>query len=97
MHIQRWNWVVSVLLLLALFPWPYAYYQMLRVIVFVAALVNAFHFHQQRQIDRAALFTAIAIIWNPVIPVHLPRLVWTLLDIGGAAAFFYLGRSGSSD
>jgi len=78
-----------VLLLVALFPWPYWYYNLLRLAVFA---VSAWIAYEQWRIDDAisgwvVAFGLIALLYNPFLPVHLTREIWSVLNIGTAALF----------
>ena len=83
-------WVGPVVMLVAaLFPWPYGYYNFLRICVCGAA---AFLAYQQWTHDDAAskwvvMLVAIAVLYNPLVPVHLTREIWTVLNLGTAVAF----------
>lgn len=76
------------MLLAALFPWPYGYYNFLRFCVCGAA---AFLAYQQWAHDDAAskwvvMLVAIALLYNPFVPIYLTREIWTVLNVGTAIA-----------
>ncbi len=76
------------MLLAALLPWPYGYYNFLRFCVCGAA---AFLAYQQWTHDDAAskwvvVLVAIALLYNPFVPVYLTREIWTVLNVGTAIA-----------
>lgn len=79
--------VAGGMLLLALLPWPYAYYQLLRLVVTLAGffLAGAAHSANQRAL-LAGLIVAI-LIFNPLIPLHMEREHWSILNVIGAAVF----------
>ena len=77
------------MLVAALFPWPYGYYNFLRFCVCGAA---AFLAYQQWTHDNAAskwvvIWGMIAVLYNPFVPVHLTREIWTTLNVATAVAF----------
>lgn len=83
-------WAVPVvLLLLALAPLPYGYYTLLRIVVCAAAAFLAFKQFQENQRVSGWMVTllAIAMLFNPLIPVHLNREIWTFIDLVVAAIF----------
>jgi hypothetical protein len=82
-------WVVpAVALAIALFPLPYGYYTLLRVVVCLAAIVIAADSHNKPNAGAWPLaFIALAIIFNPIIPLHLGRTVWLPVDIAAALIF----------
>ena len=78
-----WLWLLPVvLLLLALGPWPYGYYVLLRLVVCCVCAVLAW---QQWQIEDGAsawvvTMGGIAVLYNPVLPIHLTREIWVMLN-----------------
>ena len=89
----RHHWILwagpVVMLVAALLPWPYGYYNFLRFCVCGAA---SFLAYQQWTHDDAAskwvvILGAIALLYNPLVPIHLTREIWTLLNVGTAMAF----------
>ncbi|WP_416796229.1 DUF6804 family protein [Ciceribacter azotifigens] len=78
-----------VLLAVATMPMPYGYYTLLRLVVTVAGVFLAWSEFQthQRLTVWVLLFGFLALLFNPVIPVHLDREVWFVLDLGAAAIF----------
>lgn len=86
------NWVISKLpaslLLLALLPLPFGYYQILRITVFIIAVFIAYKHLSSKGWDKIlVVFLFIAIIYNPLYPVHFSRSVWLLINIGAALCF----------
>jgi hypothetical protein len=73
--------IAAVMLLLALAPWPYGYYQLLRFVVCGAAGYVAFMTYNWKKIWAMWLFGFIAILFNPFIPIHLSREVWQPIDV----------------
>lgn len=89
----RHHWILwvgpIVMLVAALLPWPYGYYNLLRFCIFGAA---AFLAYQQWTHDDAAskwvvVLAAIAALYNPLVPIHLTRDIWSVLNVATAAAF----------
>ncbi|WP_352806890.1 DUF6804 family protein [Mesorhizobium sp. M0340] len=65
------------------------YYQLRRVAVFFAGIycgVMVRRSGPENQPLAWALFVA-ALIFNPFIPMHLPRELWAVLNVGAAALF----------
>ena len=83
-------WVGPIVMLVAaLLPWPYGYYNFLRFCVCGAA---AFLAYQQWTHNDAAskwfvVLAAIAVLYNPLVPIHLTRNIWSVLNVATAAAF----------
>ena len=89
----RHHWILwvgpIVMLVAALLPWPYGYYNFLRICVCGAA---AFLAYQQWTHDNAAskwvvVLAAIGVLYNPLVPIHLTREIWSVLNVATAAAF----------
>ena len=83
-------WVAPALLLIAaLLPWPYGYYGLLRLVVFV---VCGWMAYEQWRFDDAVsgwvvAFGGVALLYNPFIPVHLTREIWSVVNIATAVLF----------
>lgn len=73
--------ILIVLLLKATSHNPYSYYIILRYFAFIFSLVfAAYHFRQKQQLV-AIIFIIIGIIYNPLIPVHSTREIWSVINI----------------
>ena len=78
--------VVAAMLLWALNPEnPYAYYTLLRWVTCVVFAYLAFRSAAQRHTEWTWVLGASAAIYNPIIPVHLNREIWSILNLAGAA------------
>jgi hypothetical protein len=76
--------IAPAMLLLGLADWPYGYYQLLRILVCAVAVWGAFLAHRTRKSGWMWLLGSIAVVFNPVFPIHLERQVWTLIDVAVA-------------
>lgn len=83
--------IASVVLLGALGSWPYGYYRFLRWVVCIAAVVMAFGAYARRMLWAVWLLGFIALLFNPLAPVHLTRDVWRPIDVATAVVLFLLG------
>jgi hypothetical protein len=76
--------IAGVMLLWALYPQnPYGYYVLLRWITcpcFAFAAVQAF---RQGKTNWAWILGVTAAIYNPLIPLHLNRTLWSVLNLVG--------------
>ena len=79
----------AVLLVIAVLPLPYAYYIFLRLFVCAASAYLAYqHFVHGDAVDRwVVLLVAIALLYNPFIPIYLTREIWILVNLITATAF----------
>lgn len=83
--------IATAVLLGALAPLPYAYYQMLRFVVAGIAIYIAYQAYSWEKSWATWLFGAIAILFNPLIPIHLTREIWQPIDI--VCAMFFLAST----
>ena len=75
------NKIVGILLFLAVLPLPIEYYEILRFIVSIAALINIF---QERYI-----FVPVLILFNTIMPVYLyDKAIWAIIDIVSGLLFW---------
>ncbi len=82
---------VAVLSLIALLPMPYGYYTILRICVSICGGLTAYlDFNAGRKDIWVLLCIAVAIIFNPIVPVHLNREIWSVLNVMVAGLFGYL-------
>jgi hypothetical protein len=87
-----------LVLVLALGRWPYGYYMLLRVVVAATALLLAGLIYQQAKSFTLwlGLFLIVATVFNPIVPLHLTRGVWSILNVLAAAIFaghFFVRRA----
>ena len=76
-----------IMLLLAIPPMPYGYYSLLRLIICGTAIYLTWF---AKVIDRQGwMWTMgfIALLFNPIIPVHLNKDLWCLIDLVVAIIF----------
>lgn len=74
----------AVMLLLALLPWPYGYYQLLRVVICIASCIITWQVFRAKRTGWMVIMT---ILFNPIAPIFLTRDVWALVDIIAAIVF----------
>lgn len=77
----------AALLLLAIAPLPYAYYQLLRVIIAGVAGLNAIHSQSSGRSTLGWMWIAVAILFNPVIPLIFGKGIWRVIDFLVALLF----------
>jgi uncharacterized membrane protein YccC len=71
----------STMLFLALAPWPYGYYQLLRFVVCGVSAYVAFMAYTGQKTWATYLFGLFAVLFNPLIPIHLSRELWRPIDV----------------
>ncbi len=79
--------IAAAMLLLGLADWPYGYYQLLRVVVCAVAVWGAVLAHRVEKPGWTWVMGILAVIFNPVLPVHLEREMWAFIDVAVAVVF----------
>ena len=81
--------LAALMLVGALGRWPYGYYVLLRwvvsgagVVVFIAAITEGRH-------ATAWTFAGVVLLFNPLVPIHLDREIWGVIDLASATVFAY--------
>ena len=82
--------IAGVMLLLATPSglWPYAYYQILRWVVMVAGLVCAYQAHKENKTSWAWIMGITAVVFNPIAPIYLDKVLWSIIDSVAAVLMF---------
>jgi len=79
--------IAAIMLLIAIAPLPYGYYQFLRWIVCGVAVYIAVSAYGWDKKWATWTFIAVAVLFNPIFPIHLSREVWFPIDIVGSLLF----------
>jgi hypothetical protein len=89
--------IAAGLLLLAIAPLPYGYYQFLRIAITLIAGINAFHVYHQKGQWPFLIFLGIAILFNPLLPIYLDKDSWTPIDLITAIFFGFMALAQHRD
>ena len=73
--------ISGAMLLGCLHKWPYGYYTFLRWVVTGTAVFIAWLAGVGRGRPFLWLFALIGLLFNPIIPIHLERETWVVIDI----------------
>ncbi|MEM7820363.1 MAG: hypothetical protein QW761_02050 [Candidatus Aenigmatarchaeota archaeon] len=76
--------IASGLLLWALARHAYGYYQILRWVVCGAGAYSAYTAMESKKTSWAWALGITAVLFNPIIPIHLNRDSWAIIDIAAA-------------
>lgn len=76
-----------VLLLLAILPWPYGYYTLLRLVVCLTAAFLAWFSYKAQRVRWTWIMGLLALVFNPVIPLYLGREFWIFVDLTATVIF----------
>jgi hypothetical protein len=84
-------WIVPIaLLLIALLSLPYYYYQLMRWCICGCAAYLAYqHYKEKSSGFLTVIFIVIAIVYNPIEPIHLFREAWIVINIITVVVFIY--------
>lgn len=72
----------AVMLFLGAAPLPYAYYSLLRSVACAVFALTAFTAFQRGSKTLPWLYGALALLFNPIVKVHLPKELWAGVDVG---------------
>ena len=90
-------WVCVVMLFLAIpSGWPYGYYTLLRWVVCLTTGYFAYEDYRHGRRKSPILLGAIAILFNPIAPVHLNKADWALADFVVAIILIFYGLRGKA-
>ena len=105
MDVYFWGRIAAaVLLLAAIYPWPYDYYTLMRFVVCAVAAYGCYLAYERARTASAEpwrtkqqrwswTFALIALLFNPFVPLHLDRSTWAVIDIGVALVLIAEVRS----
>ncbi len=79
--------IVAIMLLVAVAPLPYGYYQFLRWVTCGVAAFIAVKGYTWKQTWATWLFGAVAVMFNPILPIYLTREIWRPIDLAVALLF----------
>lgn len=81
--------VAMILLLVAVIPiWPYVFYQILKLVIFGAAVYSAYLYNKERNKKWMWRMVIIAIIFNPINALYFGHFFWSIIDLI-VSWFFY--------
>ncbi len=85
-----WIWIIAcAVLLIATEKMPYGYYLLVRIVVFGIAMYLAYAGWGGGMFSRlcSTIFGFVAVLFNPILPIHLSRQTWHPIDIAFALFF----------
>lgn len=86
-HYQEWlGALAAVFLILAIFNLPSEYYVFLRWMITAISVYVAIAFGDTSN-NKIWLFVAIALVFNPIVPIYSTRSVWFFVDSVSAGIF----------
>lgn len=73
-------YITASILFLGAFPLPYGYYTLLRIVAFAVFSWAAYITFDNKEELFPWLLVILAILFNPIIKVYLPKEVWMVID-----------------
>ena len=81
--------IAGAMLLLAIpSMWPYGYYQLLRWVVSVVGISNAYQTYKLKLNGWMITMVAVAILFNPIAPLTFSKETWVIFDLVVAIIMF---------
>lgn len=81
--------ILSLLFIAFVYPLPYGFYTLNRIITAFFSVIGAIlAWDKKRFLSYAFIFAAV--LFNPVIPIHLTRDTWQIIDIVAVIPFLVL-------
>lgn len=71
---------------------PYYYYILLRLLILISASLVAYTTYRFKKLQWAIIFGAIAILFNPILPIYLDKQIWIPIDFAVGTLFFLTPR-----
>lgn len=71
----------AAILLLCIFPLPYGFFTIVRVVTTIISLYLAYTYFTQDKKELAITFTTVAVLFQPFIKLALGREVWLVVDV----------------
>ena len=83
-------WIAPLVVLgVGLLPMPYGYYFLSRLVVCGCAIYYALQFNNQSETTLVWVFGFFAVLYNPIIPIHLgEKTLWIIVNLITAVTFF---------
>ena len=73
--------VCAGILLLCVFPMPYGYFTIVRIVTTIMSCYLAYNYYTQSKKELAISFAIIAVLFQPLIKFTLGREMWLVVDI----------------
>ena len=78
--------IAAVMAFVAIADLPYGYYTLMRIVVCATALFVTFIAAKNGALWAVWAYSIIALLFNPIVPIHLTKGLWQPLDVIAAAA-----------
>ena len=90
-YLVRHLWLImAVILLICLFDMPYGYYQLVRFVAMIVFGINAYNYGVRENSLLMITMGTLALLFQPLFPITLGRVVWNIVDVVVAIFLLYL-------
>jgi len=86
-------YIVAGMLFLGAMPLPYGYYTLMRLIACGIFAFASFVSYNRKNPTLPWVYGFLAVLFNPVFKIHLPKEVWIVIDIGAGIFLLATGKS----
>ena len=88
-------WIAPIIVMaVGILPMPYGYYNISRWVVCGSAIFFSHRLHRNHDTVFAWLFAGLAILYNPIFPIHLyDKEIWIVVNALTAIVFFIKRRA----
>jgi len=84
-------WIAPIAVMaIGVLPMPYGYYTLSRLVVCSCSIYFAHRLYVQSKSTLIWIFGVIAVLYNPLVPIHLyQKEIWIVVNILTSAVFFF--------
>lgn len=75
-------YIAASMLFIGAAPLPYGYYMLLRLVATGVFIWAAFIAYERKSEALPWVYGVLALLFNPLIKIHLPKEFWAVVDIG---------------
>lgn len=90
-------YICAAMLFLGAAPLPYGYYTLLRLVACGVFAFAAFVAYGRKNKVLPWVYALLALVFNPIIKVHLPKELWAFVDIGAGVLLLATAKSVKED
>ena len=84
-------YIAAAFLFIGVLPLPYGYYMLLRFIACGVFAWAAYITFERNEDVLPWVFIILAIVFNPIIKIHFPKEIWSVVDFG-SGLFLLINR-----
>lgn len=84
--------ILGAIALIAALPLPYNFYLIARVLICFGVAYMAYSSWDTTSKPHKAALISIVIIFNPLIPIHLTKIIWISIDLATGCYLFFFNK-----